>query len=360
MRCQDNPRVCLVRPSFCRSRDYPRLEIGIQYSLKAGVRKVLRMGYIGSSKRGFVQIVVAQAILGGLLVAHDAQGAVSQNQAVASSQPAANPSSLVPSATKPIDDSSENSDMALDPASLLPDLPALRPQKASLIGGTIDRLDRVRDQLVVQVFGGGKMKITYDPRTHIYRSGAAATASDLRKGDRVYVDTILDGSEVFARNIRVKTGAAAGTSQGVVLSYRSDKGELVLRDLLSPEPLKIRVTSETHLVHDGHPASVADLAQGTLVAVRFDSEKDGHPFARELSVLAAPGSNFTFGGRVAALDLSVGLMVLNSSTDHKTYEIYLDPSIQTNDSLRPGSNVTAVANYDGSRYVARSVTVDAK
>jgi len=318
------------------------------------------MGYFGSSKRGFVQIVVAQAILGGVLLVHNAQGALSQNQAVASSQPAANPPSLVPSATKPVDDLAESSDTALDPASLLPDLPTLRPQKASLIGGTIDQLDRVRDQFVVQVFGGGKMKISYDPRTHIYQNGAAATASDLRKGDRVYVDTILDGSAVFARNIRVKTGAAAGAGQGVVLSYRSDKGELLLRDLLSPEPLKIRITSETHLVHDGHPASVAELGQGTLVAVQFGAEKDGHPFARELSVLAAPGSNFTFGGQVAALDLSVGLMVLNSSTDHKTYEIYLDPSIPLNDNLRPGSNVTAVVNYDGSRYVARGVTVDSK
>ncbi len=307
-----------------------------------------------------MQIVMVQVISGGLLLARDAQGAISQNQAVASSQPAANSPSLVPSTAKPIDDADENPGPALDPASLIPDLPALRPQNASLIGGTIDKLDRVRDQFVVQIFGGGKMKISYDPRTHIYQDGTSVAASDLRKGDRVYVDTILDGSQVFARNIRVKTGAAAGASQGVVLSYRSDKGELVLRDLLSPEPLRIRVTSETHIVDDGHPASVADLGQGTLVAVQFGSEKDGHPFARELSVLAAPGSNFTFGGQVAALDLSVGLMVVNSSTDHKTYEIYLDPSIQLNDSLRPGSNVTAVAKYDGSRYVARSVTVDSK
>src|ERR1700676_2383694 len=60
-----------------------------------------------------------------------------------------------PSSSTPIVIESENVE-AVDPASLLPDLPALRPAKASLIGGTIQRVDRVRDQLTVQIFGGGQ------------------------------------------------------------------------------------------------------------------------------------------------------------------------------------------------------------
>src|SRR5260370_29398898 len=43
----------------------------------------------------------------------------------------------------------------VDPLSLVPDLPKLPPAKASLIGGNIGKLDRVRDQITVQVFGGG-------------------------------------------------------------------------------------------------------------------------------------------------------------------------------------------------------------
>ena len=39
-----------------------------------------------------------------------------------------------------------------------------------------------------------------------------------------------------------------------------------------------------------------------------------------------PGTDFTFAGRVISLDLHIGLLVLQSATDHKTYEIYLDPS----------------------------------
>ncbi len=343
-----------------RLLDHLMQSTGIQYPFKMQPQGqgMNRVGPV----RSFANVSLSALLMlsGAALGAH-AQQRESGNQSVASTQPAAPPAGLTPSAKKPDDDSADASDNALDAASLLPDLPALPSEKASLVGGTIDKLDRVRDEFTVQVFGGGKMKIAYDPRTRIYLNGVAAAASDLRQGDRVYVDTILNQGQVFARNIRLKTNATAGASQGMILSYRSDKAELVLRDLLSPEPLKIRVTSETRLVKDGHPISTSDLEQGTLVAVQFGSDKDGHAVAREVSVLATPGSNFTFGGEVAALDLSAGLLVLNSSTDHKTYEIYLDPSIVAiNDGLRPGASVTAVANYDGSRYVARSLTVDSK
>jgi hypothetical protein len=255
----------------------------------------------------------------------------------------------------------EITDTALDPASLLPDLPSLRPAKASLIGGTIDKLDRVRDQITVQVFGGGKMKIAFDTRTHIYHNGAQASTSDLHRGDRIYVDTILDGSTVFAKNIRLKSVTSAGESQGVVVSYRGDKGELVVRDMLSPRPLKIRVTEQTRLLHGDHSAPASELAPGTLVAVKFGPQQDGSDVAREVSVLAVPGARFTFVGIVTAVDLRLGLLVLTSTIDHKTYEISLDPSLATvDDSLRPGTDVTVLSRFDGSRYVARSVTVNAQ
>jgi len=51
---------------------------------------------------------------------------------------------------------------------------------------------------------------------------------------------------------------------------------------------------------------------------------------------------------VASLDLHIGLLVLTSSTDHKTYEIYLDPSVITvDDRLKVGADVTTVANFNG-------------
>ncbi len=225
------------------------------------------------------------------------------------------------------------------------------------MGGTIAKMDRVRDQLTVQVFGGGKMKIAFDTRTHIFHDGTEAAASDLRQGDRVYVDTILDGSTVFARSIRLRTSASAGESQGIVVSYRSDKGELVVRDVISPGPLTIHLTSSTRLVHGDKSASTSELVPGTLIAVKFGM-KDGYDVASELSVLAVPGSSFTFAGRVTAVDLRNGLLVINSSTDGKTYEISFDPTaLGVDERLRPAADVSVLTRFDGNRYVARSVTV---
>jgi hypothetical protein len=254
-----------------------------------------------------------------------------------------------------------DSEPTVDPASLLPDLPSLPKEKASLIGGTVQKLDRVRDQITVQVFGGGKMKIAFDTRTHIYQGDGQGSLANLHQGDRVYVDTILDGSTIFAKTIRLKSTVSAGESQGTVTSYRADKGELMLRDALSPRLLKIQLTPQTKIVHGDHATSASELVAGTLVAVKFGGQKGGQDVAREVSVLAVPGASFTFAGRVTGLDLRLGLLVLTSSTDHKTYEIYFDPAVVTADSrLRQASDVTVLTRFDGSRYVANSVTVNSQ
>jgi hypothetical protein len=218
----------------------------------------------------------------------------------------------------------------------------------------------VRDQVTVQVFGGGKMQIAFDTRTHIYNNGAPGSTSDLKKGDRIYVDTVLDGGTIFAKTIRLKNTTSAGESQGVVVGYRADKGELELRDLLSPRPLKIRLTSQTKVVDGDRAASASRLSPGTLVAVKFAAQKEGD-VASEVSILAVPGASFTFVGTVTAVDLRLGILVLNSSVDHKTYEVSLAPSlIPADDSLQPGADVTVLSRFDGNRYVARTVTVNSQ
>jgi hypothetical protein len=248
----------------------------------------------------------------------------------------------------------------VDPASLVPDLPALSPKNTSLVGGTIKKLDRVRDELTVEVFGGGKMKVAFDTRTHIFQDSAPASSAELRQGDRIYVDTILNNGTVFARNIRLKSDAAAGTSQGVVLSYNRDKNELVVRDALSPEPLKLTLTAQTRLVDTarGASASAAELVAGTLVSLKFAAQSN-HDTASEISILASPGANFTFVGHVTGLDLREGLLVITSATDGKTYDIYLDPStVAVNEKLRVAADVIVLTRFDGTRYVASSLTVN--
>jgi hypothetical protein len=109
----------------------------------------------------------------------------------------------------------------------------------------------------------------------------------------------------------------------------------------------------------GHAASVSQLANGTLVAVKFDPQNNGRDVAKEVSILAIPGTTFTFVGEVTGLDLSRGLLVLTSATDGKSYEVYLDPSALTaKDKLRQAANVTVITRFDGNRYVAQNVTVN--
>jgi Domain of unknown function (DUF5666) len=251
-------------------------------------------------------------------------------------------------------------DIVADPASLLPDLPPVPRAKATLIGGTVERLDRVRDQVTVRVFGGGRMNILFDPRTRVYRGGAKATLADLREGERIYLDTILDGTTVFARSIRLKSEQAIGESQGIVLKYSTDRDEITVRDAISPTPLRVRFNSSTQFLQGDHKIPANKLSEGCLVAVKFSSEGNGHEVAREISILALPGTRYTFAGQVVHVDLRTGLLVIHSSTDRKTYELYLDPSVTPDENLHAGAVVTVVTNLEGSRYVARSLTIDSQ
>jgi hypothetical protein len=105
------------------------------------------------------------------------------------------------------------------------------------------------------------------------------------------------------------------------------------------------------------PAS--EIAPGSLIAVKLGAQQDGHDWAQEISVQAVPGDSFTFAGQVSALDLRTGLLVLTSTTDRKTYEIYFDPDLLAiGDSLRPGVDVTVLTRFEGNRYVARSLTIN--
>jgi hypothetical protein len=260
----------------------------------------------------------------------------------------------------PAPSNSSDTDTVADPASLLPDLPPVPRAKATLIGGTVERLDRLRDQVTLRVFGGGRMTVWFDPRTHVYRGGAEGTVADLREGERVYFDTILDGNIVFARTIRIKTQPALGEGQGIVLQYRSDRGELTIRDAISPAPVRVRLNSSTKFLQGDRAVAANTLVAGSLVAVQFNSEANGHDVASEISILALPGTQYTFVGEVAHVDLRTGLVVINSSTDRKTYEVYLDPSVVPDDRLHVGAVVTVVANFEGSRYVARNVTIESQ
>jgi hypothetical protein len=243
----------------------------------------------------------------------------------------------------------------------LASLPALLPQpqgNATLMGGTIRKLDMVRDQITLQAFGGSSTRILFDDRTHFYRDGTVGSARDLANGQRVYVDTVLAGTQIFARNIRVVSNSQVGTSNGRVLNYDARAGELTMRDALSPEPVRLRVSPNATFVRKDRSAGPSELVPGTLVALTFGPDGGGRDVVRQVTILAEPGSAFRFDGRIMYLDVHRGLLVVQDPRDQKTYDIHFDPAkLRMSDDLREGMDISVMTSYDGNEYIANAVTI---
>jgi hypothetical protein len=244
------------------------------------------------------------------------------------------------------------------PTVKLPGLPPMPNGKATEIGGAIRTVDQVRDQITLSVFGGKDLKILFDVRTQIYRDGQLASVQDLKPGERISIETVLDGTAVFARSIHMLTQWPGGESQGQVEYFNRGTGELMLRDSLAPEALKLHITPATTIVGVGQQtASAADLGAGALVSVKFQSDGTGRGAIREIQVLAAPGADFLFNGTVSFLDMHSGLLVLVDPRDQKHYEISFNSSLPGSGNLREGVDVTVNAGFDGTRYSAKTLDV---
>jgi hypothetical protein len=232
--------------------------------------------------------------------------------------------------------------------------PPMPKSTTTLVGGTVDGVDHVRDRVSLRPFGGKKMVVHFDERTHVYRDGVETTQLAIHKGDRVYVDTMLDGSQVLARNIRVITQANAADTRGQVIA--NSGGEISIRDDLSGQPVGLAIDSNTHVVRDGKQVAIAEVTPGSLVTVQFAPDKPDRGIAREIRVLASPGAVFTFAGRVTNLDLSVGQLSIANQSDNRTYDIsVVRPLLPGN--LMVGSDVVVKAMFDGKEYRANSVNV---
>ncbi len=239
------------------------------------------------------------------------------------------------------------------------DVPPLPQGKISLVGGTVAKIDRVRNRLTVSVFGGGKMDMSFDERSHIYHDGVETTQLGIRKGDRVYVDTQLDGTRVFARNIRVESTTLPADARGQIVQYDPKSGTMILREELSSQDVTLHVDPKTGIRFSGQAGSTANLQPGSLVAVRFAPGGAERGVAQEISIIAAPGTSFVFAGRVTYLDLHLGTFAVENRTDQKTYELHFDPatSLAANQ-LVVGLEVTARAVFDGTRYTVTNLTVN--
>jgi hypothetical protein len=243
---------------------------------------------------------------------------------------------------------------------LLPSLAPVPTGKISLLGGTIDAVDRVRDAFVLRTFGGGHIKILFDERTRVYLDRmAAGHRRDLQRGQRIHVDAVLDGTKVFAQSIYVLTQAPAIDSYGQVEGYKASTGELVMRDSSLATTVKVQLLPGTVVRHNDRLISPTDIHPGSLISITFQPQSDGRNIALTLSVLAEAGDTVTFRGRVVSLDVRASFVVLEDPRDQKMYEIYFDPAqVQGADGLREGINVTISTSFDGTRYVARDFTIN--
>jgi hypothetical protein len=238
-----------------------------------------------------------------------------------------------------------------------PGVPAVPKGNISLFGGTIQSVDHVRDRLVLQVFQGHKMPLLFDERTQVFRDGKAASLDDVEAGQRAYVDSMLDGTDIFARSIRIEKPSGGGQSSGQVVDYQPESGELVLRDPITTETVKMRLAPGVAIQRGDHVTKASELTAGTLVSLAFTPSAN-EPVVSEITILASPGEAYTFAGQVSALDVTRGLLVLEDSARHKSYDLYFDPNArQLASQLKLGANVTAKTQFDGKQYRVHDVIV---
>lgn len=234
-------------------------------------------------------------------------------------------------------------------------VPPMPKGKVSLIGGTVTGIDPIRQRLTLRVFGNNK-KITfsYDERSHLFRNGEPATYKALQKGEHVYVDSmLLPDNHFLARNVRVVTSLQPADARGQITQYQPRTGTLIILDELSQRPIYLKVNNDTKVTGNGAD-SRQDLVPGSLVTVRFASDYKKSDVAREVNILAMPGSTFTFAGSVTHLDMKDGIIAIRNQSDDKTYELRFDPGT-VSDTITVGSDVSINAEFQGTRYKVKSL-----
>ena len=162
-----------------------------------------------------------------------------------------------------------------------PAMPAAPQGKSTIIGGKIQKLDPVRDQFQLKTFGQKPMTILFDERTHVYLDGKKIPVRDLRSDSIASIQTVLDGTNVFAISIHLLSRAPEGEYQGQVLSYDADTRELTVSAVSPRDPVKLLVPINTPITRVGQgklsssPLTLSDLVTGTLVSLTFEPGRGG-------------------------------------------------------------------------------------
>jgi hypothetical protein len=283
----------------------------------------------------------------------------SENQQTTQPGAAAPPAEPKQPKTEILDTSATSAALATDGHDPILDPPPFPKGITTLVGGVISSVDPIRNHLTISVYGGGHWTIFYDERTHIFRNGAEATSMTLKKGERVYVDTMLDnnGRDIFARNIRVGVMAPPAVVEGQIIDVDLSRSLLTLRDSINTVPVHFSVDSDTKISRGASTVSLRELYPGSLVRVRFAAERANRGLARDITIIAVPGSSHTFAGPITFLDTHRGILAVHNNLDNKTYDLHLSPSQANSSQLMVGAEIMATATFEASQYAVQQITV---
>ena len=245
----------------------------------------------------------------------------------------------------------------------VPALPPAPPGKSTILGGEIRFIDPVKDVIVLKIFGRGPVKILFNERTQVFRDGKKIPLHDLHPSDHASVQTVLDGTDVFALSVHILSQTPQGDYQGRVLNYNPASTELLISSITSREPMKLLVPANTRVVREGQPGFIAnqrglgDLVHGSLISVKFEPDRSGQGVATQIVVLATPGSQFVFSGSITDLDTHNGTLSILDPRDDKSYQIHFSSSrLPVSRNLHTGDRITVTAVFDGIHYVAQAIT----
>ena len=241
------------------------------------------------------------------------------------------------------------------------DLLPLGKSQVSLIGGTVSRIDPIRDRMTLRAFGGRDVTINFDVRTCVMNGDTVAAMRDVKPGTRLYADTVWSDGHIFAKTVRLSTNVAQGETRGQVASYDSSRRILKVRDAISAHGFNVQVTTNTEIRSAGQSATTSALTSGALVSVRFRPGAEGTNLAEQIEVLAQPGGTFTFAGKILSIDMRNGYLTLIEPDSQNTFDVGLSslPSdVRAN--LKEGADVTVNARFDGTSYQAQNVEMAPK
>lgn len=247
----------------------------------------------------------------------------------------------------------------------LTDIPPVPKGQSTIFGGSIRDFDPVRDRFMLDVVGEHPMRVLFDERTQVFRDGTKVHLKDLGPEEHASVETTLDGADVFALSIHILSQVPQGEYQGKVLNFDRSTGALTIRASDSRDPLKVFVGMNTQFARKGQRQFIsagsgpADLEPGSLVSITFLSRSPGQAVAKEITVLAVPGSSFIFEGNLVSIDLHSGLLIMADPTDQKDYQIsfnaVLFPESKT---LHVGDKIRVRAAFNGTTFIANELSAN--